>query len=215
MNDDSAQAYLASIYDKGTKTISKDIRKALYYYQLSADNGNAESQARLAQLYMTLDKDREGRAALHDYLNSVIPVDIVNSFNGKNAKKTDFERFDGSLMHPYVLLVLANEKPENKWYYTTEVKKAPAYSKELLKSFKLDPEKQKALMRQASVWKKRKLLEIARQILSDSEYKTFVTTLYPTKGQADSFQRNQLLKEFQEKVKQRKQQDQESAQAFY
>ena len=70
-------------------------------------------------------------------------------------------------------------------------------------------------MQQASRWKKRKLLEIAAQILSKEEYQHFSETLYPSKGQADKFQRSQLLKEFQEKVKRYKEQDAEHGQLFY
>ena len=205
-NDDASQAHLAAIYDKGTSSIGRDVKKALYYYQLSADNGNAESQARLAQLYMEFDHDREGRKVLHSYMNSIIPV------IGINGSKEDFR---GELVHPYVLLMLANEKVANKWYYPTEVKQAPAYAFNLFKNYKIDEEKKKQLMHQATAWKKRKLLEMARQILSKDEYREFATTLYPENGQVDAFKRGQLLKSFQEKVILKQQGDQQSAKAFY
>ena len=203
MNDDFSQAYLANVYDRGTTTIPKDTKKALYYYQLSADNGNAESQARLTQLYMELDKDRSGRSDLYSYVNTVIPLPSAE------------DDFKGELMHPYILLMLSNEKPENKWYYPTAVKKAPAYAVTLFNNYQIDGEKKKQLAAYASAWKKRKLLEIARQILSQNEYTNFVNTLYPANGKADEFKRNQLLKQFREKVNLKQQQDQEGAKAFY
>ena len=83
------------------------------------------------------------------------------------------------------------------------------------KNYKIDEAKKKQLTRQATLWKKRKLLELARQILSEAEYQTFSETIYPTNGQADAFKRNQALKAFQEKVKQKKQQDAASAKTLY
>ncbi len=207
MNDDASQAKLAAIYDKGTPSIPKDIKRALYYYQLSADNGNAESQARLAQLYMELDKGREGRQSLYSYMNTVVSASVTEA----DAE----DDFKGELVHPYVLLMLANEKVANKWYYPTEVKQAPLYAANLFRNYKIDEEKKNKLMRQATAWKKRKLLEMAKQILSTVEYQEFKTTLYPPKGQVDSFKRSQLLKAFQEKVALKQQQDRESAKTFY
>lgn len=214
MNDDASQARLAAIYDAGTTMTGKDVEKALYYYQLSADNGNAASQARLAQLYMELDKDRNGRSALHSYLNSIAPAREMPK--GLFEQKTQYEgeKFDGALVHPYVLLMLANEKTGNKWYYPTDVKQAPAYAVQLFKNYKIDDEKKKQFMRQATAWKKRKLLEAAGQVLSGEEYQNFVAVMYPAKGQADTFRRNRALENLQEKIKQKKQQDQ-SAKAFY
>ena len=206
MNDDASQAKLAQIYDQGTASVKKDIKKALYYYQLSSDNGNAESQARLAQMYMELDRDKEGRRALYGYMNNVIAVP------SREGNRDDFK---GELVHPYVLLMLANEKSANKWYYPTKVKQAPTYAANLFRNYKIDDEKKKMLMKQATAWKKRKLLEMARQILPKAEYQEFVGTLYPENGQVDAFKRSQLLKAFQEKVAVKQQQDQESAKAFY
>lgn len=206
LNDDASQVKLAELYDKGGAGVTQDLKKALYYYQLSADNGNAESQTRLAQIYMEADKTREGRQQVRGYLDEIVYVPFSDS---------EEKDFDGSLVHPYVLLMLANEKPENKWYYPTKVVQAPANAKSLFNSFNLNDKQIHNFKRQASAWKKRKLLEIARQILSKEEYQTFVETLYPTKGKADAFRRSQLLKEFQEKVKVRKQQDLENAQTLY
>lgn len=211
MNDDGAQAKLAAIYDKGTPAIPRDLKKALLYYQLSADNGNAASQARLAQLYMELDKNREGRADLYGYLQSILPVSVTDS----EGQVQNPNGFRGELVHPYVLLMLANEKAENKWYYPTKELQAPPFAKVLFNSYQVDAKKKKTLLQQASQWKKRKLLEIAEQILTKDEYRNFVETLYPANGQPDKFKRSQLLQQFQDKVKKYKEEDLASAKAFY
>ena len=204
MNDDASQARLAAIYDSGTPSVLPDITKALYYYQLSADNGNAASQARLAQLYIELDKNREGRSELYSYTNSIMPVPSDNK-----------DSFKGEFLHPYVLLVLANDKADNKWYYATEVKQAPAFAANLLKKYNIDDAKKKQLLSQARAWKKRKLLEMASQLLSPAAYQDFADTLYPANGQVDAFKRSQLLNQFQEIVKAKQVQDQKSAKAFH
>lgn len=206
-NDDASQVYMARIYENGSSDVAKDIKKAFYYYQLSSDNGNAESQTRLAQLYREYDKDAASRKVIKEYTESITPILKTN--------KDDPDDFKGELMHPYVLLMLAAEKPENKWYYPTNMLVAPPVAKQLLAGYKIDAEKKKNLMRQATAWKKRKLLEIARQIMEDTEYAKFTQTLYPSKGKADAFARGQALKAFKEKVVEKKQQDQESAKAFY
>ncbi len=206
-NDDASQIKLARWYETGTQGAEKNMKKALYYYQLSSDNGNAEAQARLAQLYQQYDQDKAGRATLKEYSNSLL--------KGLNLNQGSDPEFQGEFLHPYVLLVLANEKPENKWYYPTETLTAPSYAKSLLKAYKLKEDKKNQLMRQATAWKKRKLLEMARQVLPKDEYQVFVSTVYPSKGKADAFQRSNMLKDFRKKVEIKKQQDAEVAKTFY
>ena len=196
-NDDASQAKLAAMYDKGTALVPRDLKKTLCYYQLSADNGNAVSQSRLAQLYMELDKSREGRADLYEYLESIMPVSELSFL----AEEKQADDFDGELVHPYVLLMLANEKVANKWYYPSAELEAPAFAKTLFHNYQIDEAKKQQLLRQATQWKKRKLLEMARQVLSNEEYSAFMAALYPSVGQGDAFKRNQALKEFQEKIK--------------
>ena len=211
LNDDASQVKLAKIYDEGTGTISRDLKKAIKYYQLSSENGNAYSQARLAQLYMKLDQNREGRALLYEYLDSVVQVPV---FEVGEATE-DIDVFQGELLHPYVLLLLSNEKPENKWYYSSEELSAPTFAKKMLKEYKLDENKKQQLQREATRWKKRKLLEVARDILPSVEYQQFAQTLYPVNGKANEKLRNQMLKDFKVKVEQKKKQDTEGAKAFY
>ena len=42
-NDDESQIKLAKAYATGDYGLSKDANQALYFYQLSAENGNAEA----------------------------------------------------------------------------------------------------------------------------------------------------------------------------
>ena len=204
LNDDASQEKLAALYEQGSSAVPKDIKKAIYYYQLSAENGNAASQSRLAQIYMAMDKDKDTRQVWYDYKKSIGFSGDVNS-----------KEFKGDLVHPYVLLMLANEKPANKWYYPTKELVAPVYAQQLFKSYKIDDEKKKALAAQATAWKKGKLLELAEQILTPEEYAEFENTLYPKEGKADAFKRNQTLQAFKEKVEAYRKQDEESAKAFY
>ncbi|MBQ4471636.1 MAG: sel1 repeat family protein [Alphaproteobacteria bacterium] len=204
LNDDASQAKLAALYEQGSPAVPKNMTKAIYYYQLSAENGNATSQARLAQIYMAMDKDKESRQAWYDYKKSI-------GFSGD----PNSNEFKGDLVHPYVLLMLANEKPANKWYYSTKEVQAPVYAQQLFKTYKIDDDKKAVMISRATAWKKRKLLETANQILTQEEYAEFENTLYPKEGKADAFKRNQALKAFKEKVEAYKKQDEESAQAFH
>ena len=204
LNDDASQLKLATLYDQGSSAVPKDMKKAIYYYQLSAENGNAIAQSRLAQIYAAMDKDKSTRQMWYDYKKSI-------GFSGN----LDSDVFKGDLMHPYVLLMLANEKATNKWYYPSKELTAPVYAQQLFKSYKLDEEKKKTLTGQATAWKKRKLLELAEQILTPEEYTNFKETLYPSQGKPDAFKRTQALKFFKEKVEAYKKQDEEGAKAFY
>ncbi len=203
-NDDAAQAKLAKIYDKGSEYIQKNPKKALYFYQLSAENGNAESQARLAQLLIEADKSPKTREMVYDYLDSVVPM-----------YPDDKNKYDGSLMHPYLLLLLANENPENKWYYPSAVTEVPDFGKSLYRTYGVNETQKKNLMKKASEWKKRKILDMANQLLDKKEFQEFEETLYPKKGAADEFKRSQALAQLKAKVEQQKEQERKDAATFY
>ena len=136
-NDDASQVKLAKLYENGEPGVAKDVKKMFYYYQLSADNGNAESQTHLAQLYQEYDKTPESRRVLKQYTESIGSLSALDSAYS--------DTFKGELTHPYVLLSLAAEKPENKWYYPTDVLVAPTVAKQLLAKYNLDIEKKKII----------------------------------------------------------------------
>ena len=160
-NDDESQVRVAEAYMKGAQGLDQDEKMALYMYQLSAENGNAESQVKLAELLQTYDTSSERRKELKEYLTNLEKMD--NNSTG----------FSGEVLHPYTLLLLASERPENKWYYPSQVRSAPARTNVLLQNYKITPEKRQAALKDASKWKTRKLLEMAREVLTDSEYTSF------------------------------------------
>lgn len=164
-NDDESQAAVAEAYMKGAQGLDQDEKMALYMYQLSAENGNAESQVKLAELLQTYDTSSERRKELKEYLANLEKMD--NNSTG----------FSGEVLHPYTLLLLASERPENKWYYPSLVRSAPARTNVLLQNYKITPEKRQAAMKDASKWKTRKLLEMAHEVLTDSEYTSFESRL--------------------------------------
>ena len=197
-NDDDSQSLLAKQYAAGTGGVQKNLNRALYYYQLSAENGNAESQAQLARLYMELDRSPATRKLLASYLKTIQPMD-PKELAKLQGNVQGPEMFQGELVHPYALLLLASESPDNKWFYPTKVRKAPDYVEDLLKNYPLSEEKKKKQMQVASAWKRRKLLESAFYTLSDKEYEAFKKDVYPTEGSLDIDKRKDALAKFKER----------------
>jgi len=191
-NDDESQSILAHMYATGSDGVQKDLNRALYYYQLSAENGNAESQTQLARLYIELDKSPATRKLMVNYLNTIYPVrNMLFQQHGPTNSQ-------GELMHPYMLLLLASEPAANKWFYSSEVLTAPASAETLLNSYPISEEKKKKQMRAASLWKKRKLLEAASVLLSEKEYNTFKEAVYPEAGPVDKARRQEALTKFRQ-----------------
>lgn len=189
-NDDEAQVVLARLYQKGGTEISPNLMKTLLYYHLAADNGNAAAQTELAKLLLRLDKSDAARIQLISYLKQI----QIAFQNDRNAT------FKGEILHPYVLLTLAAEKQDQKWYYPTRTKVYPE-STLLLRSYELSDERKKELLRQGSTWKQRKILESAKEVLPMQEYQIFYETLYPAKGMPDAFSRKQALENLKEKIR--------------
>ena len=188
-NDDETQLYLARIYTKGHGDVAKNISKALLFYHLSSENGNAAAMVELATLLTSLDEKAETRHEISDYLDKA-QATLKN--NTRNS-------FKGELLHPYALLMLASESPSEKWFYTTETK-SDSRAAQLLKNYQIDPEKKKTVIREASKWKQRKMRDIAFEIYSVSEYNEFYNTLYPKQGIPNSFARSQAVNKLKEKI---------------
>lgn len=159
-NDDESQMKLAKAYTKGEYGLERDSRQALYFFQLSAENGNAEAQLSLAQILMKSDAKPETRDALLDYRSKLQPTSVSDDKNS----------FNGDFMHPYALLMLASESPDKKWYYPSQVRNAPAKALTLYKTYKIDADKKRLAMRQASQFKTRKLLQVAKEVYPEDEY---------------------------------------------
>ena len=188
-NDETAQLKLASIYSEGSKNVEKDVIKTLLFLHLAADNGNAEAQTKLAKLLLELDETNQGREKVLSYMKQI-------KLALGNDSSSDFK---GDVLHPFVLLTLAAEPSDQKWYYPTAVKYSPEAAS-LLKSYKIDEGRKKELIRQGVRWKQRKIMETAKEVLSFEEYEKFKNTLYPSKGKADPFLRNQALSSLREKI---------------
>ena len=71
-NDDDTQLYLAQIYSKGQGSVSKNLQRALLFYHLSAENGNATAMIELANILTNLDADEASRADLITYMTKIL-----------------------------------------------------------------------------------------------------------------------------------------------
>ena len=188
-NDEDAQLKLASIYQNGAKNVEKDEIKTLLFLHLAADNGNADAQTKLAKMLLELDETDQGRQKVLSYMKQI-------KLAVGNDSSSDFK---GEVMHPFVLLTLAAESSEQKWYYPTAVKYS-AEAASLLKSYQIDEGRKKELIKQGVRWKQRKMMETAKEVLTFDEYEKFKNVLYPSKGRADPFLRKQALSSLREKI---------------
>lgn len=187
--DDETQLYLARIYETGQGDVSRNVQRALLFYHLSAENGNASAMVGLSKLLTALDSDDRTRNEIPLYFNK-----IRSMLNG-----SILSHFSGQLLHPYALLLLASEKPESKWFYLTNVKSDPMAA-QLLKSYPIDPETKQAATKEATRWKQHKMLYIAREVFSVDEYNEFYDTLYPDSGIPNSFARSQAVARLKDRV---------------
>ncbi|MGN1063391.1 MAG: hypothetical protein ACI4QM_03615, partial [Alphaproteobacteria bacterium] len=131
-NDDTAEALLGEVYLKGAQGVPKNVQKALLFYHLSAENGNAASQVALAKLLLKLDETPAGRNQINAYLRK-IQAALKNQASGA---------FNGALLHPYTLLVLAAQKADEKWFYTSDTLES-VEAESLLKSYDITDVKKK------------------------------------------------------------------------
>lgn len=188
--DDATQLYLGQIYEKGRESIAANPQRALLFYQMSADNGNASAQVNLAQLLTTLDETPQGREtviAYHTKLRGMLGLRRVQSHSG-------------GLLHPYALLMLAAEKPENKWFYPSKTL-SDTRAAAALKAYQIDPAMKKDLIHQASQWKQYKMRAVARDVYPVAEYNKFYETLYPKSGIVDAFARSQEINKLKKELK--------------
>jgi TPR repeat protein len=161
-NDDESQIKLARAYAKGEFGLEKDPNLSIYFYQLSAENGNAQAQVNLAE------------ALIKAYENPKTKEKILE--HRKNLSMTEGEDdkslFNGDFMHPYAFLKLASEGPDKKWYYPSFERSAPTRTLSLLRNYEhnMTDDEKKLAIRQASQFKTRKLLQMAKEVLTEDEY---------------------------------------------
>lgn len=189
-NNDAVQALLGRVYLNGEYGVAKNVQKALLFYHLSSENGNAKSQVALAKLLLKMDEQDDSRAQIQDYLEKM-------KFFMKNDTGVTF---DGDILHPYALFMLAAENADQKWYYVSDDLSAPEAGG-LLKNYQLDKAKKLEMQRLASRWKQRKMFEVAKEIYNPAEYQKFENAVKPKNGRADSFLRSQALEKLKQDIK--------------
>ena len=189
-NDDETQVYLAQVYEKGSGAVAKNVQRALLFYHLAVENGNATAMVGMSKLLTALDAEDSTRAEIPVYLTKI---------QAQTARVIG-RSFNGQLLHPYALLALAAEKPEAKWFYPTQFKADPTAAK-ALKDYPITPEKKKAALKQASQWKQRRMLDIAREVMTVREFNRFYETLYPDTGIPNAFAREQAINQLKERIK--------------
>lgn len=188
-NNDRVLAKLAQIYSNGMQNISPNIQKALLFYQLSAENGNARSQLALAKMLMKMDERPSTREQLKTHLEKITFF-----------MKQEQSGFQGEFLHPMVLMLLASEPAENKWYYMSDELSAPEAGG-LLKNYKMTQEQRHQMHRLGGEWKRRKMFEAAKEIYSQSEFEKFEQAVYPKIGRADAFARKQAVEKLKQDIK--------------
>ena len=189
-NNDAVQALLGRVYLNGEYGVTKNMQKALLFYHLSSENGNAKSQTALAKLLLKMDEKEDSRAQIQDYL------DKMKFF----MKHDSGASFDGDILHPYALFMLAAENADQKWYYVSDELSAPEAGG-LLKNYQLDKAKKYEMQRLASQWKQRKMFEVAKEIYNQAEYQKFENAVKPKSGRADAFLRSQAIEKLKYDIK--------------
>lgn len=187
-NNDKVMAQLADIYLNGSGSIKKNIQKALLFYHLSAENGNAKSQVALAKLLMQMDAKNTTREQLRTY-SEKIKFFMAQTGNG----------FNGEFLHPIALLMLASEPVDQKWYYVSDELEALEAGR-LLKKYKMTEAKRAQMVRAASNWKQRKLFEIAKEVYTPADYQKFENAVRPKKGRTDVFTRDQVIEKLKQDI---------------
>ena len=187
-NDEEAQFWLARFYQNKQNPGHKDTMKMLLFYHLAAENGNANAQVALAKVLLKMDSEETSRETLASYMNQMQAV-----MKDKNMP------FKGEMLHPYVLLILAQEDADQKWYYPT-TQKVNNEAKIILQTYQVPAEKKASLLRTGSLWKQRKMQETAREVLSVDDYEKFMNTVYPKQGRADAFARQRATDYLKERV---------------
>ncbi len=191
-NDDESQIKLARAYLRGEYGLQKDPNQSLYYYQLSAENGNAEAQVAVAESLIRSEKNPKAMERLLKHYINITPT----------SKDSFVKKIGDFFIHPYALLQLALESPEKKWYYPSLVRAAPAKTLTLLRNYEIPEDVKKNAMKQASQFKTRKLLQTAREVLSSEEYPEMEKRLKLPQTQKQAME--ELKKKMEEYIQQKK-----------
>jgi hypothetical protein len=196
-NDPQAQFFLGKAYQNGQNGLKADLNNALFYYQLSAENGYAPAQVRLAKILSSLMTNNE-TVILETYQQILKSLEAQElTFEQKNQIADKAVRG----LPAYAWLLLAADKKENKWFLPAgESSDDQALSLLKIMEKQISPADKKAAIRQASKWKEKKLLQAAKEVLTEREYLSFYQTLYPTMKKADPKARGQALQYLKQKI---------------
>ncbi len=187
-NDDETQLMLARFYQKQQKNTTQ----SLFYYHLSADNGNAMAQTELAELLLKMDKNPNTRMEILNYYKT---TEEMNNFNRMTG-------FKSLRISPYALLFLANEPAEKKWYYPSKTKSDPTASRQLKNySQTISEAKKNKALQEVQAFKNKKVIEAAQTLLTPAEYQTFQAAVFPQAGVPDAFTAKQQIDLLKERIK--------------
>ena len=196
-NDPQAQFFLGQAYQNGKNGLNTDLNNALFYYQLAAENGYAPAQVQLAKILSSLMTNNE-TVILETYqqiLKSLEEQELTGT------QKTQIADRAVQGLPPYAWLLLAADKKENKWFLPAgESSDEEALSLLRVMDKQISPTDKKAAVRQASKWKEKKLLQTAKEVLTEQEYQAFYQTLYPTVRKPDAKARGQALMYLKRKI---------------
>lgn len=180
-NDAPSQLYIGQIYLKGNANISQSLTMALSYFRKGAENGYAPAQRQLAVLMQEIEAlGPDGQKALSDF------EDNWRQENNSNRKT----------MSALSWMMLAAEKPENKWFYFSE-NVLDKEAVKLLSQFKakMSPKQIEEAQKAATAWKQEQLLRQAKKLLSDEAYNDFKQAIYPNKNVKAKISRLQAVEE--------------------
>ena len=156
-NDAIAQYTLANFYLDGNDYIKQDIRHALFFLRLSAENGYAPAQRMLALLIDDLENLGEvGEKGLNDW-------------------KQQMKRLGFSDIPAFSWLLLAADKQENKWFYPTPgdvdeeaIRLADSWTN------KRGSDEKGLATQMAVAWKQIRLIKSAKVLLNPVEFESFL-----------------------------------------
>ncbi len=171
-NDAQGQYALGLLYRDGIEPVRQNMKMALFYFRLAAENGYAPAQRDLAELMETLTEfGTVGQTALTDY---------ESQMRDMNTDNTD-------TLSAFAWALLAAEKADNKWFYPSPALSDDAAAKLVKKwtSSKGTAAKDAAIQ-QATVWKEKRLVKSAVNLLSLEEYAAFMEQMYPQKNDAQT-----------------------------
>ena len=180
MNDSESQLLIGQTYLKGNKNVPQNLKLALKFFRMGAENGYAPAQRELAKLMDSLnDLGDEGKSAISEM----------------DDQWQDETKTNQLPMTALSWMMLAAEKKENKWFYF-----APALTDEeairLLPKMKSKYAKEeKASSSAATNWKQAQLMKQAKALLTEQAYKQFENIIYPSKLEPPKMSRQQAVEE--------------------